>query len=319
MAHSVPAPLYRPTVPDSPEKASLHAAVSDGEVKALLEGDNRNKKLLALAFVFGGPPLQDIAPFAEAFDQIRTKWLRSNASTAALQTFMYRKLADAIGLNSQQRSLLDFLAQCPSHEPTMRHIVRTVSAIRVCSDLVQYEDFDSAWRCAMENEATCCAFAAKLKSAMSDYVGDRRGMDKSNAEVELRGAVALQLRDNVSTGLQQRCRSVIDIDRKLTTVCKSVLTTQQVLKALDHAWGGDAEPPFDFVFSFRQAMNAEADGVDASLLRPALQRHLVGALPSEFGDDYALVTSTPDETENKVAVLKLVKDWLDDPTRWQRH
>jgi hypothetical protein len=318
MAHSVPAPFFRASIPHSSE-AFLQAATSVGEVNALLERQNRDEQMMALAFIFGGPAREEIAPFAKALNQIRERWLQLHGRLDVFKTRMYQTLADVIGLNSQQRSLLDFLAQCPDHEPTMRHIVRTVLAIRVCSGLVQYEEFDSAWRCSMENEEPGSAFATKLEAARLDYVGDLRGMNRSNAEAEFRAAVALQLRDGVSPELQKRCRSVADIDRKLISMSASIWRTQHVLKALDHAWGGDCEPPFDFVFALRQAMNSEADGVDARLLRTALLRHLVRALPPEFAADYALATRSPDETQKKVAVLDLISDWLADPSRWQNH
>jgi hypothetical protein len=320
MAYSVPATLFRPTVPQSSNQAFLESAMSVVEVKALLEGHNRNEQLMALGFIYGGPSSPDIAPFARAFNEIRENWLRLNGRSEVLQTFLYLKLADVIELNNQQRSRLDFLAHCPWQESTARHIVRTVSAIRVCSDLVQYEQFDSAWRCAMESDESDHAFAGKLDAARLDYVGDRMGMDKSNAQAEFRGAVALQLREGVSPPLQERCPFVMDIDRKLTTLCASIHGTQHVLKALDHTWGGDSEPPFDFIFSFRQVMNTDADGdSSASSLRLALRRHLVAALPAPFQADYELAMRIQDEAGRKMAVQKLAKEWLGDPALWPHH
>jgi hypothetical protein len=319
MAHSVPALLFRPTVPQFPNQTFLQAAMAVGEVKALLDGHNRNEQLMALGCLYGSPSRENIAPFARAFNETREKWLQLNGRGEVLQTFLYSKLADAIGLTGQQRSLLDFLVLCPSQEATMRHIVRTVSAIRLCSDLVQYDDFDSAWRCALENEESDGFFSANLNAARADYVGDLAGMDKSNAEAEFRAAVGLQLRDGVSNALKARCGSVMDIDRKLTTLCASIHGTQHVLKALDHVWGGHAEPPFGFVFSFRQAMNTDMDGVDPSLLRLAMRRHLVAALPAPFQTDYELAMRCQDESGRKTAVLKLVKEWLDNPALWPHH
>lgn len=324
MAQSIPASPYRPTVPFPSEQVFLHAALLDGDIKALLEGRDRDAQLMALAYLYGGPAGVESAPFAKAFNRVREKWLQQNPREDALHAFMYRTLADKIGLNSQQRSLLDFLTQCPHQESSKRHIVRTASAIRLCSDLVRYEEFDSAWRCVTGHDGAEGVFSAKLNTAMADYVDTLQGIAKANAEAEFRGAVSQQCREGVSPGLQEQCRTEMDIDRRVIRVSESICATQDLLKALDHVWGGDCEPPFSFMYSFRQNLEAQSDTVGAHLFRAAVRKHLVSALPTAFGADYALANRSEmdaelKEAERKVAASSLVKAWLADPSRWLQH
>lgn len=319
MAQSVAAKTFRPTVPDSSEQAFMQAAMNDGDIKALLEGRDRDAKLAALACLYGGPVTEEIAPFANALTRIRERWLAHHARPDAIDAIMCRHLLNAIGLAGPQREPMDFLVSGTIYETTRRQIVRTMSAIRLCADLVQYHEFDQAWYCVTEERVEPGDFAARLDAAMADYVGLLQGMERANAIVEFRGAVCVQLRNGLSSGLQERSMAVMDIDRKVTSACRNVSETREVLMALDHTWGGDCEPPFDFKFSFGQGMSGERDGVEALVFRAALRKHLVAALPAQFGDDYALAARTEPEAEKKVAVLRLVNTWLDDRSRWPSH
>ena len=319
MAHSVSSTVSRPNLPFLTEEAYKQSILMDVDIKALLEGHGRDAKLLALACLYGGPVSEGIAPFSNAFTRIREGWLRHHARADPIDTFMCRHLLDAIGLAGPQRDLIDHLASGTVYETTKRQILRTVSAVRLCADLTQYEEFDQAWRCVTEDREPHGDFAARLGAAMADYIGLLQGMARADAVVEFRGAVCLRLRDGLSSGLQQRSMAVMDIDRKVTSACRTVSETRDVLMALDHTWGGEGEPPFDFKFSFGQGMSGERDGVEAPVFRAALRKHLVAALPPQFCDDYEQATRIEPEAERKAAVLRLVKAWLDDRSRWPSH
>lgn len=319
MAQSVAANTFRPTAPDSSEQAFMQAALNDGDIKALLEGHNRDAKLAALACLYGGPVTEKIAPFANAVTRIRERWLALHARPDAIDAILCRHLLAAIRLAGPQWDLMDFLVTGTVYEATRRQIVRTVSAIRLCADLVQYHEFDQAWHCVTQEGEAPGNFAARLDAAMAEYVGLLQGMARADAIAQFRGAVCVQLRQGISSGLQMRSVAVMDIDRNVTSACRTVSATSEVLMALDHTWGGEGEPPFDFKFSFGQGMSSDHDGVEASVFRAALRKHLVAALPAQFGDDYALAIRIETEAERKAAVLRLVKAWMDDRSRWPSH
>lgn len=91
MAQSVAANTFRPTAPDSSEQAFMQAALNDGDIKALLEGHNRDAKLAALACLYGGPVTEKIAPFANAVTRIRERWLALHARPDAIDAILCRK------------------------------------------------------------------------------------------------------------------------------------------------------------------------------------------------------------------------------------
>jgi hypothetical protein len=319
MAQSVAANVFRPTVPDSSEQAFMQAALNDGDITALLRGHDRDAKLAALACLYGGPVTEKVAPFANALTRIRERWLARHGRPDAIDAIMCRHLLNAIRLAGPQRDLMDFLVSGTIYETTRRQIVRTVSAIRLCANLVQYQEFDQAWHCVTQEGEPHSDFAAKLNAAMADYVGLLQGMARADAVVQFRDAVCVQLRNGISRGLHDRCMAVMDIDRKITSACRTVLETREVLMALDHTWSGESEPPFDFKFSFGQGMSGERDGVEATVFRAAMRKHLVAALPAQFGDEYARASGIEPEAERQAAVLRLVKAWLDDRSLWSSH